>query len=234
VTSQYSVIRDGIHLPSTPVQHRNEEYNEGGFETLRDMQERHFWYRGRHRVLVLLGVGVTAILWYGVLLQEHINTLVLNYVGSRLESSGAVVRIAMNAFPAALFLLLRKRFQLSKAQRIFWTWMSLGAIMLVALLYISPSSTAVDRVGLYWLPLQIFVWSRVPDAMGRSGGANARWVHAVLATVQSCTLSGCFLQPMPEVGYHISFFPGFGFGNKVLGHNDTVQFRKLNSKLKLL
>ena len=35
-----------------PVQHRDEEYGEGGFEILRDMQERHFWYRGRHRFLM--------------------------------------------------------------------------------------------------------------------------------------------------------------------------------------
>jgi 2-polyprenyl-3-methyl-5-hydroxy-6-metoxy-1,4-benzoquinol methylase len=41
-----------IHLPHTPVQHRDEEYEEGGFETLLDMQERHFWYRGRHRFLL--------------------------------------------------------------------------------------------------------------------------------------------------------------------------------------
>jgi SAM-dependent methyltransferase len=34
------------------VQHREEEYEEGGFETLRDMQKRHFWYRGRHRFLL--------------------------------------------------------------------------------------------------------------------------------------------------------------------------------------
>jgi SAM-dependent methyltransferase len=35
-----------------PVQHRDEEYGEGCFEILRDMQERHFWYRGRHRFLL--------------------------------------------------------------------------------------------------------------------------------------------------------------------------------------
>ena len=43
---------NGIHLPIIPVKHRNEEYGEGGFEILRDMQERHFWYRGRHRFLM--------------------------------------------------------------------------------------------------------------------------------------------------------------------------------------
>lgn len=33
------------------VSHRNDEYSEDGFESLFDMQERHFWYVGRHRFL---------------------------------------------------------------------------------------------------------------------------------------------------------------------------------------
>ncbi|HIF58879.1 MAG TPA: class I SAM-dependent methyltransferase [Rhodospirillales bacterium] len=51
MTDQF-IIRDGIHMPPVRVQHRDGEYEEGGFETLRDMQERHFWYRGRHRFLL--------------------------------------------------------------------------------------------------------------------------------------------------------------------------------------
>jgi len=39
-------------MPFVLVQHCDEEYEEGGFETLRDMQERHFWYRGRHRFML--------------------------------------------------------------------------------------------------------------------------------------------------------------------------------------
>ena len=79
-----------------------------------------------------------------------------------------------------VFLLLRKRFALEPAERIFWTWMAWGALGFVVLLYVSPSSTAVDRVALYWIPLQLFVWSRVPDALGRPGGVNVFWVYAVV------------------------------------------------------
>lgn len=43
---------DGIHRPSTPVQHRDGEYDPAGFATLWAMQARHFWYRGRHRFLL--------------------------------------------------------------------------------------------------------------------------------------------------------------------------------------
>ena len=134
----------------------------------------------RHRLLTLFWVGVTALLLFGLLLQEFLDNLVVNYIDAQYASSGAAVRVAMNALPAALFLLMRKRFLLTPAQRTFWTWMAWGALAFVALMYISPSSTAVDRVALYWIPLQLFVWSRIPDAMGHPGKANASWVYVVV------------------------------------------------------
>ena len=134
----------------------------------------------RRWFLTLLWVAVASAVLFGLLLQEAVDGLVTGYVDAEYESSGATIRVAMNALPAALFLLLRRRFGLPPGQRTFWTWMAMGALSFVVLLYVSPSSTAVDRVALYWIPLQLFVWSRVPDAMGRSGGANAFWVYAVV------------------------------------------------------
>lgn len=34
------------------VRHREEEYDSRGFQLMKDMQDRHFWYRGRHRFLL--------------------------------------------------------------------------------------------------------------------------------------------------------------------------------------
>jgi SAM-dependent methyltransferase len=43
---------NGIYLPPTAVEHREAEYHSEGFDVMRDMQRRHFWYRGRHRFLL--------------------------------------------------------------------------------------------------------------------------------------------------------------------------------------
>jgi SAM-dependent methyltransferase len=43
---------DGIHYPTVPVSHRGEEYSEASFPILAEMQQRHFWYQGRHRFLL--------------------------------------------------------------------------------------------------------------------------------------------------------------------------------------
>jgi len=134
----------------------------------------------RRPALTLFLVFVTAALLYGLLLQEYVDGLMAGYLDAEYESTGAAIRVAMNALPAAVFLLRRKRFVLAPEQRTFWTWMAWGALGFIVLLYVSPSSTAVDRVALYWIPLQLFVWSRVPDALGRRGGVNAFWVYAVV------------------------------------------------------
>jgi len=52
VSLSYTPDSNGIHRPSTPVTHRDEEYDQSGFDMLFQMQEKHFWYRGRHRFLL--------------------------------------------------------------------------------------------------------------------------------------------------------------------------------------
>jgi SAM-dependent methyltransferase len=41
-----------VLVPTVPVLHREEEYDSVGFDILRDIQQRHFWYKGRHRFLL--------------------------------------------------------------------------------------------------------------------------------------------------------------------------------------
>jgi hypothetical protein len=128
-----------------------------------------------------------SLLFYLVFLEASVDSFIRIYIEAEYNSDAANIRVAMNAFPAILFLLLRYRFVMLEADRIFWTWMSLSALVLVGLLAVSPSSNAVDRMSLYWIPLQLFVLSRLPDALGRQKGRNAVWVCVVVgysATVQ--------------------------------------------------
>jgi hypothetical protein len=134
----------------------------------------------KRRIVTFLWVGVTAFVLFWLLLREALDNLISGYIGDEYQSSGAAIRVAMNAVPAILFLFFRSRFQLSKEQRSFWTWMSLSALLLVVALQLSPSSTAVDRVALYWIPLQLFVLSRLPNVLGSRSGKNVFWVNFVV------------------------------------------------------
>ena len=135
----------------------------------------------RHWILTWLGVGIVGMLLFRLLLEESVDSLMSGYIEAEYASSGAAIRVAMNAVPAAIFLLYRKRFALSEEHRVFWTWMSLGALVFVGLMIVSPSSTAVDRVALYWIPLQLFVLSRLPGAFSHRGRRADVWVYAVVA-----------------------------------------------------
>jgi SAM-dependent methyltransferase len=48
----YTLDEHGIHQPAAAAPHRDEEYEQANFATLAAMQERHFWFRGRHRFLL--------------------------------------------------------------------------------------------------------------------------------------------------------------------------------------
>lgn len=109
----YSLDRSGIYRPSTPAAHRDEEYDQSGFNMLFQMQEKHFWYRGRHRFLLAafdrhtrsqqaplsaldLGGGVGG--WVRYLVDrraDRFQTLALA------DSSDTALTLAKNALPAS-------------------------------------------------------------------------------------------------------------------------------------
>jgi hypothetical protein len=134
----------------------------------------------RDRIWTALWVGLTSLLFYVLLLHESVEAYTVIYIKAQYDSAGAAIRVVMNAVPAVLFLSLCRRFAMPQADRAFWTWMSWGALAFVGWLVVSPSSTAVDRVAVYWIPLQLFVLSRLPDALGQRNGQNALWVCAVV------------------------------------------------------
>jgi hypothetical protein len=127
--------------------------------------------------LAVLGIGAGL---YMLLLADAVDALREGYLEAEYQSAGAGVRVAMNALPGLVFLIFHKRFVLSPDQRRLWTYMAWVSLGFVALLWLSPSSTAVDRVALYLIPLQLFVWSHFPDTIGKLGRRNLFGVLLVL------------------------------------------------------
>ncbi len=164
-------------------------------------------FAGRNNWVTLAGVVVTAVLMFFLLLAEYVDRLMAGYITDQYASSGAAIRIAMNAVPAAVFLVFRQRFDLTEAQRIFWTWMSMGGLVFIGLLAVSPSSTAVDRVALYWIPLQLYVWSRWPAAMARTHNAQLPWVAGVLLYSLSVQFVWLFYADHSHAWIPYQFYP---------------------------
>lgn len=130
----------------------------------------------RGRLWTAVWVGLVTATAYTLFLESSVEVLVEGYLVAQYQSSGAQIRLYMIAVPAAFFLFLRRRFDMSPAERTFWSWFSVAAIAAFAAFFLSPSSTAVDRTALYLLPLQLVVMAYFPDVLGLKGSANQVWV----------------------------------------------------------
>ncbi len=135
----------------------------------------------RNRLWTTLWVAVAAFAVYVALLEDSVEGLRSGYIDAEYQSEGALVRVLMNVVPALLLLLLRRRFQWMPAERLLWTAMSMLALGSFGWLMVSASSTAVDRVALYLIPLQLYVFSRLPDLLTRPGESKRLLVILVLA-----------------------------------------------------
>jgi hypothetical protein len=101
---------------------------------------------------------------YSAIIDPVIDHYVRGYIEAEYQSQGALIRVALCLLPALAFLSNRRRFQLPAVIKRIWTLISLMAVAAGICLFTVASSTAVDRLALYLIPLQLFVGSRIPDA----------------------------------------------------------------------
>lgn len=135
----------------------------------------------RNRLVTAVLVIASAFFLYRYFLAESVGRMFTNYVGAEYSSEGAAIRVAMNVVPAVIFLFFRKRFVLDDNQRRMWMNFALATLGTVLLLAALPSSTAVDRIALYLIPLQLFVFSRLPEVFAVQGRSNAQVTTLVIA-----------------------------------------------------
>ena len=137
----------------------------------------------RNHLLNLVAIVLAGIGLYTALLDESVDRLVTNYLDARYASQGAAIRVAMNAVPAAMLLLAGQRLGLTEYQLRLWRIFAILALLCIPALALSPSSTAVDRVALYLIPVQMVAIARLPillrsEMLGRV--AVAAYSFAVL------------------------------------------------------
>lgn len=133
----------------------------------------------RHSISVLILVP-SVYVGYTFLLAGSVDKFITNYVEAGYSSSGALVRVSMNLVPALLYLAFRRRFGFDAQQRLFWLGISGASVAAVVALWVISSSTAVDRIALYFIPLQVAVLSRVPSVFGGRERQNMLLVSTLI------------------------------------------------------
>lgn len=130
----------------------------------------------RSRVAIFIWIGFAVIAAYFTLLRDSVDALYANYVEADYQSQGALIRVVMCLFPSLLFIFLRERFDMGMKERQLWSWFSLASIIAFLLVFLTSASTAIDRVALYLLPIQLVVFSHLPEILGTRSKSNYHWV----------------------------------------------------------
>ncbi len=127
--------------------------------------------RPTNRFFNFIGGIAALIALFDVFLADSMDAFLKNYIEREYSSQGAAIRISMLVLAAVLFLARRKDFGFPKSEDRLWYYFSIGSLAALVMLLISPSSTAVDRVSIYLMPLQLVVLARLPFVYtGRSFG----------------------------------------------------------------
>lgn len=147
-----SVIRYALYIAAAAMFHKTAVV---GLPLIMFVSE-----RGRPiNALFLIASGV---LMYDIFLSGATDQYFKTYIDAEYNSQGAAIRVAMSVIPATLFLLMRKRFAMGLREERLWRNFAYAAFALLILLFVLPSSTVVDRLALYVLPLQLIVIARLP------------------------------------------------------------------------
>lgn len=119
-----------------------------------------FFIWGKGWAFRAIAVVVAAYVLFDALVAQSTGDLWRNYVDSQMLSQGAQIRVLMNLVPSLILLAYWKTWRKVFPNYWFWFWIAAGSILAVA--FVGLASTAVDRIALYFIPIQLVVFSRLP------------------------------------------------------------------------
>jgi hypothetical protein len=126
--------------------------------------------RNKLRYLLFSTVGVVAM-WY--LILNRLGEFGEDYLGSSYESGGTLVRLLMGVIPSMLLLVSVRRFNVGGRARSIWIGFAVANLLALVGFFLSPSSTAVDRIALYFTGVQLVAFGSIGDLLGFSMRSRA-------------------------------------------------------------
>lgn len=158
------------------------------------------------RFINLIGGIAAGYAFYNFFLADSMERFVENYIDREYSSQGAAIRLAIGLFAALLFFARRKRFEFSRFEDRIWFFFSIATFAALAFLVFTPSSTAVDRMSIYLMPLQLVILSRVPFVY------TSRYLGVALVGLYSFALQFVWLNFATHAKYWLPYqiYPLFG------------------------
>ncbi len=121
--------------------------------------------QGNGKAIRFLAVSIVAYGIWNAFLAQHQQQLWNTYVSQQMRSQGAIIRVAMNLLPALIFIFYRKEWKKQFNDYPFWVMIALGSV--ASAFVVNFASTAVDRIALYFTPIQVVVYARLPYLLSK-------------------------------------------------------------------
>jgi len=157
----------------------------------------------RREPVVLIALTLVGMLAFFFVLRDRLTGLYAGYIASEYDSSGALVRLMMNAVPAAVFLAFRQRYPLNDTLKLFWTIVSVISLAMVPLLALSSSSTWIDRIGLFFSPIQLVVFGYITSVFAKH--IKEQRIAAFLAILFYAVVLFIWLNYAVNAGYWLPY-----------------------------
>ncbi len=116
--------------------------------------------QGNGKFIRFFAVVIVGFAAWSAFVADYQQQLWNVYVTEQMQSQGAVIRVTMNFLPSLLFFVLRKQWKKEFKDYSFWAMLALGSI--ISFFFVNFASTAVDRIALYFTPIQVIVYARLP------------------------------------------------------------------------
>ena len=123
-----------------------------------------FYTTINNKFLVIVVSAASLFVLILITVAEQANLMVTNYLVHSMQSRGGQLRLAINVIPALVYFRYREKFPFTEIQHKIIAFLAITSLVLFAFVIVAPSfSTALDRLGLYFLPLQLIIFSFLPD-----------------------------------------------------------------------
>ena len=117
----------------------------------------------KSRAWALLWSGGVCLALFYVFVADSAENAYRGYISAEMQSQGALVRLGLNALAGGGLIYFRSQIVADPVKIKLFSVMSFLSLLFFALFFVTNVSTALDRVGLYLLPLQLVFFSYLPD-----------------------------------------------------------------------
>ena len=121
--------------------------------------------------LILLSIVLFPII-YIFYFQNYFQEMINLYIVSNYESKGALIRLLLNLIPSIIFILFKNEFKINNIEKNTWLIFSILNIILFILYFFITGSAALDRISIYLTPIQIVVFTYLPEILSKKRYLN--------------------------------------------------------------